>query len=188
MGLVLGQGVYSLGKYCAKKDKVWSKEYIVWGSMLTRCYSEKYQKRKPTYAGCAVSDNFKNFQFFAEWCNSQVGFSKQGWQLDKDILLRGNKIYSEDTCVFVPRAINMLLHTKSKDRGLPLGVCYHKRDKSYSATLSESSFKFLGYYDCPLEAHAAYKNAKEVYVREVADFWRGLIDSRVYEALITWKI
>ena len=100
-----------------------SKEYVIWSKMLERCYCSKYLARKPTYAGCTVSDNFKNFTFFKNWCNKQVGFGEKYFSLDKDILLKGNKLYSEDTCAFVPRELNNLLTLRKASRGnLPIGV------------------------------------------------------------------
>ena len=88
------------------------KEYKLWQDMLTRCFSEKLQTRYPTYKGCNVSDNFLHYSFFYDWCQGQIGFGKvddkgRYWQLDKDLLSVGNKTYSETTCVFVPKEINV---------------------------------------------------------------------------------
>ena len=82
------------------------KEYKLWQGMLERCFSEKYQTRYPTYKGCNVSDNFLNYSFFYDWCQNQVGFGKvddkgRSWCLDKDLLLVGNKTYSETACVCI---------------------------------------------------------------------------------------
>ena len=185
--LVYGAGVYEKGKYLASFNKKHTKEYQLWVGMLERCYSGNYHKKKPTYVGCTVSENFKNFQFFAEWCNNQVGFGVDGYELDKDILIKGNKFYSEDTCCFVPRKLNLILQTNPKTRGeYPLGVTYFKRDECYRASLKKygKSF-FIGYYQTPDEAHIAYKIAKNLYVQEVLDLYKNEIDRRVYDSLCT---
>lgn len=98
------------------------KEYQVWKGMLERCYSDKFQAKKPTYKGCIVSENFVCYPYFKKWCNKQIGFDQVGWHLDKDILSKGNKVYSEDTCCFVPQEINSLLVRSNATRGkYPLG-------------------------------------------------------------------
>ena len=100
------------------------KEYVLWKEMLRRCYSDNYKKRQPTYEGCEVSDKFKSYEYFYEWCNKQIGFDNEGWHLDKDLLVKGNKVYSEDSCVFIPSEINTLLIKCTASRGEHLiGVC-----------------------------------------------------------------
>lgn len=90
------------------------KEYQIWTDMLRRCYSEFELNRHPTYKGCEASDNFKRFSGFLSWAENQIGFCKDGWQLDKDIIIKGNKIYSEETCCFVPPEINSLFVKNKK--------------------------------------------------------------------------
>jgi hypothetical protein len=74
-----------------------TKEYDLWHAMLKRCYSKPYLEKQPTYIGCSVSDTFLYYHLFYNWCQTQVGFGKEGYQLDKDLLIKGNKLYSEDT-------------------------------------------------------------------------------------------
>ena len=80
---VYGVGVLGT-KYPSKVNGVHTKEYLLWQRMLERCYSDVYKKQKPTYKGCEVSDNFKRYEYFYEWCNKQIGFGNEGWHLDKD--------------------------------------------------------------------------------------------------------
>ena len=158
--------------------------------MLRVCYDEKYSNKYPTYKDCEVSDNFKYFPYFKDWCSKQTGFGKEGWQLDKDILIKGNKVYSEDVCAFVPSEVNRLFIKRDSLRGdLPIGVRYYKKVRKYAAQMSR--FKkaiHLGYFYTPDEAFNAYKEAKEAYIKEVANKWKDQIDPRVYEALMKYRV
>ena len=166
------------------------KEYQVWKGMLERCYSDKFQAKKPTYKGCIVSENFVCYPYFKKWCNKQIGFDQVGWHLDKDILSKGNKVYSEDTCCFVPQEINSLLVRSNATRGkYPLGVSYLTRLGMFEASVSLGGRnKRIGRFYNAQEAFYAYKEAKEYYIKEVANKWKDRIDPRVYNALMSWNI
>ena len=114
---VFGIGVLGT-KYPSKVNGVQTKEYDLWQSMLQRCYSDSFKKKYPTYEGCEVSDNFKSYEYFYEWCNEQIGFGNDGdgnpFQLDKDLLSKGNKIYSETTCVFTLIGFSVALYSSLK--------------------------------------------------------------------------
>ena len=185
-------GVGMLGtKYPSKINGRTTKEYMLWKNMLKRCYSDTYQKKKPTYEGCKVSDNFKSYEYFYEWCHKQVGFNNEDWHLDKDLLVKGNKVYSENSCVFIPFEINSLLTKRESMRGEYLiGVCWHKRDKVFTATVSKNKGKqeHLGSFKTELEAYNAYKQAKESFIKEQANKWKGEIDGRAYEALMEYTV
>lgn len=185
-GLVCGTGIYEKGKYAVQINNRTTKEYALWTSMLERCYSIKCQMRYPTYIGCTASENFKNFQYFAEWCNNQIGFNVDKYQLDKDLIIYGNKLYSEDTCVFVPQSLNSFLTSCKSTRGAyPTGVYYNARDRKFVARISDGTGTrvHLGYYTTPELAFEAYKTAKEDLARQLAAKWLGLVDARVIEAL-----
>ena len=159
--------------------------------MLKRCYSDVYKKKKPTYEGCEVSDNFKSYEYFYEWCHKQIGFSMDGFELDKDLLIKGNKFYSENTCVFIPSEINSLLTKCTASRGKHLiGVCWHNASKSFIAMVSKNKGQreHLGYFNTEIEAFKAYKTAKESFVKEQAEKWRGQIDDRAYKALMSYEV
>lgn len=171
-----------------------SKTYNLWLNMLTRC-TEKVQTKYPTYVGTTCSENFKSYTFFYEWCQEQVGFTAEAvggcWQLDKDILIRGNKTYSEDTCVFVPRRINILLVKRDAKRGkYPIGVHFDKSIGRFIALHGDGSGKqkYLGCFLTKEDAFLAYKTSKEALIKEVANEYKEMLDSRVYEALMNYEV
>ncbi|TCJ01061.1 AP2 domain-containing protein, partial [Cytobacillus praedii] len=115
----IGDGLYKT----SVKGKI-SPQYKSWHSMMTRCYNDKYQEKQPTYKGCTVVEEWHNFQNFAKWYDENY-YEVEGdkMQLDKDIIVKGNKVYSPNTCVFVPQSINKLFIKKEFKRGkLPIGV------------------------------------------------------------------
>ena len=185
-------GVGLLGtKYPSTINGRNTKEYEIWCSMLKRCYNDTYQKKNPTYIGCKVSDKFKSYEYFYEWCHKQIGFGNEGWQLDKDLLIKGNKIYSENTCVFIPREINSLLVKSAASRGEYLiGVCWCKRDKAFIARVRKNKGRseYLGLFNTEIEAFNSYKTAKEAFVKEQANKYKSQIDPRVYSALMNYTV
>ena len=187
---VFGVGVLG-AKYPTRVNGILTKEYILWCNMLERCYNDTFKKKNPTYQYCQVGDNFKYHEYFYEWCNQQIGFSNKDWHLDKDLLIKGNKVYSESTCVFLPSEINSLLVKSDKIRGEHLiGVYYHKRDKAFMAQVSKNKggSEYLGSFNTELEAFKAYKQAKEAFVKEQANKWKDKIDPKAYEALMKYTV
>ena len=185
-------GVGILGtKYQSTINGIHTKEYKLWHNMLVRCYSDSSKKRRPTYEGCEVSDNFKSYKYFYEWCHKQIGFSNQDWHLDKDLLVKGNKVYSENTCVFLPKEINSLLTKREALRGEYLiGVSWDKRDMAFISRVRKNKGKseYLGSFTTEIEAFNTYKVAKEAFVKEQANNWKSQIDPRAYEALMKYTV
>ena len=95
---VYGIGFNSGGEFRPSVGGNHTKPYATWKSMLMRCYSDKYHLKSPSYIGCSVCDEWLDFQVFAKWFSVNY---EDGKQLDKDIKIEGNKIYSPDTCLFV---------------------------------------------------------------------------------------
>lgn len=164
----------------------------IWNGMLHRCYNPKYIEVRPTYAECSSSLDWRNQVNFKSWFLKQIenGFYQEGWELDKDLLVRGNKIYSSDTCVFLPQRLNQLLQVKkqSKYNWLP-GVNFEKSRGKFKA---EVNFNGKRYYlprrETELECFLDYKELKEKLVREDAENWKGQIDPRAYEALRNYSL
>lgn len=185
---VFGVGV--IGERPKETSVQRKKTYSMWKKMIERCYcSERYHKN-PTYSECSVSEYFKNFANFYNWCEHQVGFSVGRFALDKDILIKGNKIYSENTCCFVPTEINNLFVKSDKLRGsTPIGVYFSKANNKYRAEVRlYGKGKYLGSFETPEEAFYVYKEAKEKHIKEVAEKWRDEIDIRVYEVLLRYEV
>lgn len=136
--------------------------YFTWSNIIQRCYSDKGRLKYPTYRGCTVAPEWHSFMTFRAWWLQHY---KEGYQLDKDLLIAGNKVYSPDTCIFVPQWLNALTIASDATRGLlPLGVSLScaNRTKPYQARCSDGAGKqvYLGTYGTPEEAHQAWLNYK----------------------------
>lgn len=171
------------------------REYALWRGMLYRC-TNKMLVKYPSYSGVSCSENFKSYTFFYEWCQKQKGFENKDekgkvWQLDKDLLVKGNKVYSEGVCCFVPQRINSLLTKSESARGeYPVGVCLITSAGKYIARCScgVSKQKYLGFFNTPQEAFQAYKTYKEALIKQVANEYKEQLDYRVYEALMNYEV
>ena len=169
MRLVEGHGINDVDdRTCMIVDgrRVEDPYYLVWKAMLRRVYSPLYHAAKPTYIEASVCDEWLRFSAFKSWMMEQDWKDKQ---LDKDILVPGNKIYAPDRCLFVTTAINNLLLDRRAARGrYPQGVSW--KNKKYQAMFSiNGSNKYLGLYDTVEEASRAYRDAKSDYIRRIAD-------------------
>lgn len=174
-------------KYFSRDDKGMSQTYCIWKAMTRRC---NYHKN---YNNCKVCEEWLDYQVFAKWLESN-NFYGLGYQLDKDLLQKGVKTYSPDTCILLPTVINGVLkdYSQNKKHKLPIGVSYNKRNthKKYGASVSKGKQQreYLGYYATPEEASAAYVIAKEAYVKELALEWKDKIEPRAFEALMNWTV
>jgi len=151
--------------------------YRCWLQMINRSCSVNFKNLCNTYIKVTVDKRFHNFQNFIEWYyQNYYQFPNEMMSLDKDILIKNNKIYSPDTCIFVPQRINILFIKCDKVRGdLPIGVFYSNGCNKYISELRISIPKtknlFLGTFSNPEEAFYAYKEAKESYIKRVADYY-----------------
>lgn len=168
-----------------------NKAHNIWRGMIERCYgSNKNRVRDLSYSECKVSPDWHNYQNFARWYESNY-YQIEGevMMLDKDILFRDNKTYAEDFCVIAPSSINMLINGRNRvDSGdLPLGVTYNY--KKYEASCNKNGKRiYLGLYNTPHEAHAAYKSYKEKLIKEVASFYKNRIPDKLYNALMNYEV
>lgn len=173
-----------------------TREGTLFSHIETRCNSSKYHAIQPSYIGCYQAGVFKDFQLFAEWCNNQIGFKEKDynnnfWQIDKDLLVRGNKEYSENFCIFIPSCINAFLTKRESERGEYLiGVSKPSR-RRFVANCNDPLKRYdmyLGYFDTELEAHSRYKEVKERYAKDLAEKYKDCIDQRAYDALKAYTV
>lgn len=166
-----------------------NKPYTVWNDMMRRCTNEKVQEKQPTYRGCTVCDEWHDYDVFYEWFQEHY---RDGYKLDKDILFQGNKVYSPDTCVFVPNYINCLFTMTNAKRGqYPVGVYFRKDKNKFIAQLSFGGVqKNLGSFDDPIEAFKVYEEAKYKRVKDIAEnaLKIGEIDQRTHDAMLRYVI
>lgn len=184
-----GVAYNSKGKHKARINGTNTSAYTAWHSMIARCYCAKLHARKPTYADCTIDDRWLDFQDFADWYYSHP-YRELGYELDKDLLFPNNKIYSPETCCFVPQELNKLLLSHASARGVcPQGVYYHKPTGKYLARMKyNGKSRHLGLFGCPQEAHQAYKKTKEAYVKEKALEWQDQIADNMFQALMNWTL
>lgn len=178
---VLGVGINDMRGQCGMKE---TKK--AWYAMLNRCYNP-LSNRAAAYKNCSVCDEWLTFSNFKRWFDEH---HVEGYELDKDILVKGNRVYGPGTCCFVPPRINILLINRRNHRGdLPLGVSHNnRRFASQYSRYGENVH--LGTFDTPEEAFQTYKIAKEAYIKEVAQgsYDKGEITEKVYQALMNWQI
>lgn len=187
--LIYWAGTNSKGKYKATVDGKMTNAYNTWKNMLQRAYCPKGHARRPTYIGCSVAEEWLEYQNFAEWFENH-DYSNCGYQLDKDLLLPGNKLYTPDRCVFVPQQLNNLLLDCGAARGqYPRGVNFIKRNNKFVAKMAiNGKLKYLGRFDTELEAYNAYKEAKEWHVKNTALKWANAIQWEVFKTLMLWEL
>ena len=165
--------------------------YSVWHSMLRRCYSSVYHANKPTYVGTIVSDEWLLFSNFNKWF---VLNNVEGWQLDKDLLFNNSKIYSEETCIFLPNEINCALQTDKGKNGLPSGVSYKTSHGKYVAQLSildengHRKNKHLIISDSVDVCKKKYSEEKIKYIMTLAEKHKEKLSEKAYNALLNFKV
>tara|TARA_R110000764_G_scaffold10764_13_gene32871 strand:+ start:60 stop:668 length:609 start_codon:yes stop_codon:yes gene_type:complete len=139
--------------------------YRIWKCILLRCYANN-KNLNPTYSGCSVCDNWLVFTNFKKWMKSH---DWKGKEIDKDILIQGNKIYSPETCLFVTRAVNALTNSKKGRKGkLKQGVVI--RGNRFHAQCNANGVQVhIGSFNTESEAFTAYKEFKYNHIKEIAE-------------------
>lgn len=184
----IGEGIYK-----PIENKQITQQYASWHRIFDRCYDYKNLLKNPTYNGCIIAEEWHNFQNFAKWYDENYyQIDGEIMCLDKDILVKDNKIYSPETCVFVPKSINSLFVKTDAKRGeLPIGVSWSNSYKKFVAQCGKGKngdSKFFGHYNTPEEAFESYRFAKEKKIKLVANDYKNKIPNNLYNAMINYSV
>lgn len=191
--ITYGVGFIGEGDYKIWINNKLTIQYVTWRDMLDRCYNEKRQSKFPTYIGCSVCDKWHNLQNFGKWFDDNYyEIINQQMALDKDILHKGNKIYSSENCVFVPSNINSLFVKSDALRGkYPIGVTFNKSKMEYESACCQNNKgrrKYLGKFNNPIEAFNTYKKFKEKVIKQIADEYKNRIPDKLYHAMYNYIV
>ena len=184
---VQGVGYIGAGDFTSAKGSVGREAYVKWQSMLERCYSNK--DRHSAYFDCSVHSDWHNFQVFAKWCVSQKYYGS-GYDIDKDILVTGNRVYSENTCCLVPSEINaMVIGLRFINGNSDMGVVYNESARKYIAKVCVGKYqKYIGSYKTLKEARRAYIELKKRYFKNMVIVHNDRIELNVARALWDWDV
>lgn len=163
--------------------------YKAWVSITLRSTNQKFKDAHPAYSDCTICDEWRTLSNFKRWFEDPRNGYQDGYQIDKDILVKGNKEYGPNTCCFVPRLINSAIVIHPTGKCPVVGV--KPNANKFEVCLSRYGKRvYIGLFDTKEEAFYAYKNAKEKYIKELAEkyFQEGKITKRVYDALIKYEV
>lgn len=184
---VCGVGFLGVGSHRAKINYVPNPTHQTWHDMLKRVYTPKNEDAARVYAGTSVHPHWHNFQNFAPWYHDRIdpfGSVDFTWELDKDLLVPGNRQYGPETCCLVPQHVNALFTDHAIARGnLPIGV--HERNGYYRAKVNYLGKNIdLGTHSTIAEAQLAYWSAKFKAIRDTAiQYWQYLPEPLAYRLL-----
>ena len=161
----------------------------IWRNMITRCYSPKEHAKHPTYEKCTVCEEWLLYSNFKRWFEDPANGYRKGCDLDKDVFGSDCKVYSPETCCFIPAVINKLIITDNRKKGsLPTGV--RKQPYGFQAFLSINGHPtYLGHRKTSLEASKLYQSAKARHIADTAleYYTQGEITEKVYNGLLRYS-
>ena len=188
---VLGVGRLGIGDYKCSINGKTTVFYDLWNGVLQRGFDLKFKAKHPTYNEVIVNAECFCFQDFAEWLDDNwYDIEGERMEVDKDILIKGNKEYRFDRMILVPQRINTLFVKSDAIRGdYPIGVSYNKNTNKYQAKCKvDGKTKYLGCYDTSEKAFEVYKQFKETYIKKVADEYKDKIPKKLYDAMYVYEI
>ena len=181
---------YGVGYFGEGPYKTATKAHNAWHNMMRRCYCQETRDKFPTYEQCIVCDEWHNFQNFAKWYEENYyEIDGQTMCLDKDILIKNNKVYSPETCVIVPQHINKLFTKRQRFRSeCCIGVTLEKSGKYKAEHSTNGQHNYLGTYDTLQQAFYAYKVFKENEIKRIADLYKQYLPQQLYDAMYNYEV
>lgn len=153
------------------------KIYSVWKAIIARCFNDNIKEKKKCYKKARLCEEWHIFTNFLSWyLNNRV----EGWHIDKDIIIKGNKVYSPDTCCFVPNEINSFFAHNSRNI-VPKGFSTNKKHNKFISSISNKVF------DNESDAYKCFCLDKEIKAKRLAEKYKDNLDIRVYNRLINYK-
>lgn len=157
--------------------------YRIWYNLLNRVINGKYHAKYPTYTDCKICDDWLLFSNFLSWCKDPSNGYKEGYELDKDILCGKNKIYSPNTCCFIPHELNNLFRVVRRKSNLPIGV--YKNGNRYVGCFRFKGNRYYKSFPTVNEASEYYKTVRKdvlgIFIKGL--FHKGGITERVFNAV-----
>ena len=189
MRLVCGIGINDLKNKTLENGKQ-GKDYQLWRDMLRRSCGDVSSFAREAYSESTCSSDWLVLSKFIDDISSKTGYKNENWHLDKDVLIKGNKHYSNETTCFIPKEINNLLTKNNANRGdLPIGVYFDSYRNCFNSSISiNGKQKRLGRFSNPIDAFYSYKEAKEFQVKMKAKEYVDFLDKSVFDALINYKV
>lgn len=188
---IFGVGYLGSGKFSEVKDVSKTYAYKIWRHMLERCFSKGHEK---AYSDCTVCNEWLCFNNFATWCHNQHGFNTldedgNRLHLDKDFKKKGNRVYSPETCIFIPKKINQAIVNRRQHRGgSAIGVVKTKYGKFHSQILINGVREHGKSYDNMEDAFDEYKQKKEKYLKDLANEHSECLGVHAVEVVCNYKV
>lgn len=179
-------GVGIVGNIATSKNGERDHAYLIWKGMLKRCYEPV--GNNISYKGCTVCEEWHYYPNFKMWYEDNSYDIDEELNIDKDILVNGNKIYSPTTCMIVPKFINGIF-INSTNGNFVKKTINKNNTISYNSTLSTKYGRInLGTFKTQEDSFNSYKQAKEKYIKEVADLYKDKIPQKLYDAMYRWEV
>lgn len=182
--LVKGVGVNDMPKGSISHKSQCLPFYQTWTNLLSRTHLESFWIKQPAYRGCTMSPEWLTLSIFKEWYDENF---VEGWQLDKDLLIRGNMHYSPETCRYVPKALNTFDNqSKSGTTGTAerKGFNLKKPWQAFINIEGSKKKKMLGYHETQAEAYHAHFVAKTEQAHILVDRYRGQVSDDVLDSIL----